>query len=337
MTMTRRRPAFTAALLTLAWATGACGDDGGGSRSGADALGRDATSPDTSGPPSLVVDLQCVDGQYAEALPPDDAPIAELVAAYSAQSYESFVQEVLSARYPIGAHLVERGVAEYRSQDCVALFSGGATGSAKALIGRLSTIVHECGHFLDGARGALRSNTYVIRPDLAITCAGGDARDRFGNTFARAELTGDAYDALWPDDFYKDTYLVGPGSEQGFNMLAEEAVQYINSLATDWALRDFISPGFSITARDGILTFLWYIERYLRLARLEDPEVHTFLLGDACWRELVLTIWGRAWQYLNETDDIPSLGIDDGALLELVLDPDLLGEIDRVREAHGCP
>jgi len=332
-----------AALGVAALLVAGCGDDGGGTPSGDGFASGDVLAGDvapgadgTLGDPPVLAS-SCLDGQYAEPWPPVDTSVADAVAGYSAADAAGFITEVLEARYPTGAFLVAKGVEEYRFQNCVTAFSQGATGSASALIRRLSTVVHECGHLLDGARGSLRGNTYVIRPDLILTCQGGDARDRFGNTFARSEITDDAYDALLPDDFYKDTYLVGSGSEQGFNMLAEEAVQYINSLVTDWAFRDFISPGYSITARDGILTFLWYVERYLHRARTVDPEVHTFLLGDACWRELILTIWGRAWQYLNETEKISSLGISDDALLALVLDPDLLGELQRVREAHGCP
>jgi|GEM_PF-1003183 len=301
------------------------------------AVAEDTTQVDTGPTAPTIVDPGCIDGQYDEPLPNDSASITALSNSYSPADYAGFVDQVLQARYPIGEYLVTQGVAEYTNQSCLALFAQGYTSTAKKLVGQLSTIVHECGHFLDGARGPFGGNTYVFRPDLAITCNGGDARNRFGNTFARSEITNDEYDALWPNDFYKSTYLVGQGSEQGFNMVAEEAVQYINSLATDWAFRDNIGQGYSITARDGILTFLFYIQRYLRYARLNDTEAHDFLLDTPCWRKVILTIWGRAWLYLDESEGISSLGIDDDALLELVLRPELLEEIDLVRAAEGCP
>lgn len=336
---TARSAAWVVACVAL---TGlGCGDDGGGAPApdgSVDAAsGSDIGGTDVAGPGAIpLVDPACLDGLYSEALPPVDADIAELRASYDAASYQQFVIDLLEARYPTGAHLVARGVAEDQRLNCLEAFAQGATASDAQLGRRVSTIVHECGHFLDIARGDFGENVYVIRPDLSITCEGGDARERFGNTFARSEITKDSYDALLPDDFYKDTYLVGSGSNQGFNMLAEEVTQYINSLATDWALRDFLGAGWSITARDGILTFLWYMQRYLRLARTTDPDVHDFLLGDACWRELILTLWGRAWLYLDETEGLRSLGIEDAALLELVLDADLVEEIHRVRVAHGC-
>jgi len=347
-------------VLALLGAVG-CESPGGGAlfpgdpdAAGVDIVGGDAASADTAdtatadadpspdttspGPTTYpVVDPACLDGQYTETLPDPGASVAHLVDGYSPAASQAFVAGVLEVRYPIGAHLVERGRAESSFGDCVAMFTQGATQSADTMLQRLATVVHECGHFLDIARGTFSTDTYVFRPDLSLTCSDGDARERFGNTFARSRITQDEYDSLKPDDFYKQVYLVGAGSDQGFNMLMEEVVQYINSLATDFAFADRLSPFMSISSRDGILTFLWYTQRYLRLARLTDPEVHDFLLGDGCWRETILTAWGRAWVYLDVTAENGSLGIDDDVLEALVLDQDLLGEIHRVREAHGCP
>lgn len=73
------------------------------------------------------------------------------------------------------------------------------------------------------------------------------------------------------------------------------------------------------------------------MPRLLERPSHELLLGTPCWRQVILTIWGRAWLYLDLSDGISSLGIDDDALLDLVLDPVLLGEIARVRDAAGCP
>ena len=58
---------------------------------------------------------------------------------------------------------------------------------------------------------------------------------------------------------------------------------------------------------------------------------------DTNWREAILTIWGRAWLYLEHTKDISSLGIQDDFIETLVTDPDLLDEIERLREIQGCP
>lgn len=122
-------------------------------------------------------------------------------------------------------------------------------------------------------------------------------------------------------------------------MLFEEAVQYVNSLATAYAYSSELqSTGFTVTERDGILTFLWYLTRYLRLARMSHPTAYQHILqGDGgCWRDALLTLWGRAWLYLEATATMSHLGIEDDTIETLVKAPELLEEIQRVREAAGC-
>ena len=74
------------------------------------------------------------------------------------------------------------------------------------------------------------------------------------------------------------------------------------------------------------------------MARLDYPDAYAHLLsGDGGkWRDAILTVWGRAWLFLGETKDIPALGIDDDFLLELVSEPVLVDEIQRLRDAAGC-
>ena len=163
------------------------------------------------------------------------------------------------------------------------------------------------------------------------------------DTPARSLIQLDAYAGLKTDDSYARIYLDGDpadaafdSGDQGLDMLMEEAVQYVNSLATDYAFSDQARSGSQISARDGILTFLWYVERYLRMLRVDHPATYDVVMADPCWRELILSVWGRAWLYLDATEGITALGIDDAELEALVLDPDLLDEIDRVRQAEGC-
>ncbi len=209
------------------------------------------------------------------------------------------------------------------------------------MIDDLSTVVHECGHIYDLERGSFSSDHYQIADGVVFECNQGDTTTRGGDTFARSRLNGDAFGPAYLDDFYRDVYLDGDpddtrfdSGDQGFNSVLEEATQYINSLATDWALLDQLR--FSISARDGILTFLWYIERYLHMARNQFPSAYERLSSDPCWRQAILTVWGRAWFYLDLTADIQQLGIDDDTIERLVLSPELLDEIDRIRRLE-CP
>jgi len=289
------------------------------------------------------IDPECVDGLYTEVLPTPTADIESEIASYNSDEPKPFIDAVLEKRYPIGAYLVENGLEQGAAiGDCVEIFLQDPS-TAYKVIDALSTVVHECAHFFDMSDFGSGTADYYITEDLEFSCTGGDKFEYGGNTFTRNKLLEDDYTSLRPEcdsgqysdcDFYANTYLTGQSGDQGFSMLMEEAVQYVNSLATGYAFYDFMQG--SISERDGILTFLWYIERYLSLARTDYPETYTFLLENSCWREMILTVWGRAWLYLSLTDGLDSLGISDYEIKSLVMDADLLSEIQAVREAHGC-
>jgi hypothetical protein len=300
--------------------------------------------------PDGPVDPGCVDGQYRET-PPVRADLSAQLAGYSAGDLAGFSIAVLDARYPIGSYIVDGGLdSDVFQGSCVDQFVRD-TSSGEAVIRQLSTVVHECGHFFDIDQGfSSRANFYAITDTLSFSCTGGDTTTRGGVTFARSRINGDAYSPLRAPcngsrsndcDSYADIYLDGDpddgnfeGGDQGFNSVLEETTQYVNSLATGYAFGDYTRG--SISERDGILTFLWYVERYLKMAREDYPDAYARLSGDACWREAILTVWGRAWLYLDLTEGESNLGINDDAIEALVLDPVLLGEIQRIRDAHGC-
>lgn len=290
-----------------------------------------------------MVNPACPDGQYEEVMPDPTADISTWVENYDPATYKTFILEVLAIRYPVGALLVEGGLENQQMGDCIDFFLQNKQ-SAEQVISQLSTAVHECGHFLDVGMMSFGGDSYFITEDLMINCEGGNKFEYGGQTFVRSKLTEDAYSELYPPcpqgaaggecDFYGNTYLTGKSGDQGFNTLFEEAVQYVNSLATAYAFHDYY--GHSASERDGIMTFLWYLQRYLRLARMEHPDTYDFLSQDPCWRNAILTLWGRAWLYLYATEDLPNLGINDAKVRELVMDPLLLQEIEDLRAHAGC-
>lgn len=351
-------------LLVCVW-TG-CGDarvggdgsvppsDGGtasdGSMPASDGGGRDAGQ---TMPTSPLVDPDCVDGQYTETLPDPSIPIADLSASFTTAQAVTFMDGALGRRYPFGQTLAREGQEGFI--DCVATFLRDRS-SPDAVIGEVATVVHECGHVYDDTLSSGQSNTYAIRAGLLLTGARGDSTDRGGLTFARSRIRNDDYQSRRapcpPDSFigcdsYANIYLDGDpddgtfdSGDQGFNLLFDEVVQYVNSLATAYAFSGELSrTGFSVSERDGILNFLWYMERYLRMARLDFPSAYQHLVtGDGGnWRRAILTVWGRAWLYLDVTEGMSALGIDDDALMTLVTDADLLAEIQLLRDAEGCP
>ena len=295
--------------------------------------------------PSGPVDPTCVDGQYTEALPNHEVDLSAEEMLYSPTNTRQFVYDVLQKRYPFGRLLAERAPTTHF--DCVDAFISNP-GSASGVLDSLSTVVHECGHIYDLDKGGFEGAHYAITETLSFTCQNGDTTERFGKTFARSRIRDDQFSVARPYcesgqgcDFYSGTYLDGDpddsnfdSGDQGYNSVLEEATQYVNSLAIGYAFQDYYAGGTS--ERDGILTFLWYIGRYLHMARTQYPSAYEAIAGDPCWRQATLTVWGRAWLYLEATEDIPQLGIDDDEIEALVMDPTILNEIQLLRDREGC-
>jgi hypothetical protein len=288
----------------------------------------------------------CQPGAYTETLPPRTASISDLVSGYTPAGYQTFVLEALGRRYPLGKSHVTRGLANTDQGNCIERFTSDRS-SAAAVIRRLEVVVHECAHIAAFPLSKGSTNTYIIRDDLSFACKNGDTTTRGGMTFARSRIKGDAYNATRPPcggtvtkgcDAYANVYLDGDpdngsfeGGDQGYNSVLEETVQYVNSLATGYAFEDQLKTTI-VSNRDGILTFLWYIERYVKMAREKYPAAYKLLSEDACWRHGTLTVWARAQLYLDLTKDSTALGIDDEAILALVNTPELLKEIETLRQ-----
>lgn len=313
------------------------------------------TGPTT---PASEVDPDCIDGQYTETLANPNADISAEIASYNPTNYMTFIKEVLAKRYPIGGYLLNLGLQSdaFGGKNCVDTFLG-QKGTASQVLGQMSTLVHECGHFADIEAGGFSDAGYLITETLSFTCQGGANTESFGKTFSRSIINEDSYSAQHPPcpqgsfsgdcDSYANIYLDGDphdgnnyqngtwqGGDQGFDMLFEEVIQYVNSLATGYAFQDQIQ--WAVSERDGILTFLWYVERYLKMAREQYPAAYAHLSQNPCWREGILQVWGRAWLYLNATEGNGKLGLSDAKIIGLVRTPELLDEIQRLREIQGC-
>lgn len=305
--------------------------------------------PDVPKPPtSPLVDPNCTDGQYAEVPHPNTADLSAELAAYNPADPKAFIAAVLQKCYPIGAYLVEGGLGAdgFGDKDCVDAFLS-PSNDGVGVVNQLSTIVHECGHFFDIAD--FFSPSYYITDTVRFQCPGLGYQGP-NAAFARSLINTDQWSQLHEPcegfggfgcDGYAAIYLDGDpndasfqGGDQGFDSLLEETVQYVNSLATGHAFQD--AQQFSVSERDGILTFLWYVMRYLHMARNDYPAVYQHITNTACWRDAILTVWGRAWIYLGVTEGNSKLGINDAFLATLVDDATLLNEIALLRKASGC-
>lgn len=304
------------------------------------------TNPPTPTNPSTPLP-GCTGTPYTEELP-SRASLGGL--AFSSANAQRFMIDALATRFPQGQFIMQSGLASSfaasQGGSCFDKFIQDRS-SPTTVLRQASTVVHECGHYLDLGKSAGSANAYVIRDDLDFVCTQGDTTTRNGGkTFARSLLRKDAYYAKRKAcgsqsgrgcDMYADIYLDGSptdatfqSGDQGYNFLLEEATQYVNSLATALAFRDSY-VNVHVSERDGILTFLWYVTRYLKMARVDYPSAYSWLSANACWREATLSVWDRGWFYLDATKNIPELGLDADAIEALVKDPSLVAEIDALR------
>lgn len=313
-------------------------EDGNGSGDG-DGSGSAAAKPDQPG---------CAQDAYTETLP-TSASLSGLT--FSPTKANDYLLSALELRYPLGKAIVEGGLTSSLAKtqgNCIDRFLSDRS-SAASVLRQATTVVHECGHFYDLGEATGGDAAYVIRPDdLTFTCKSGDTTSRGGKTFARSLIRQDAhYDkrkacpagtAARGCDMYAEIYLNGSptdakfdSGDQGYSFVLEEAAQYVNSLATALAFEDAYTSSRA-SERDGILTFLWYIERYLAMARTSYPAAYALISEDPCWRQATLSVWDRGWFYLRATEGLSNLGIDDAAIEPLVTDPELTAEIDALRE-----
>lgn len=347
-------------MVTAAALASACGS-GSTSREGyADPSTTDpqpppdgTTNPDASSgnPAPQPSKPGCAQGDYTEALPTKTS-LSDLT--FSSSNAQAYVAGALQRRYPLGKFLLDGGLSSPISAQqgsCVDRFLRDKS-SAQSVLKQAATLVHECGHFFDIGESKGDKAAFVLRSDLRFSCKGGDTTSRGGRTFARSRLKTDGYYAKRKAcggtvrtgcDFYADIYLDGnpddatfESGDQGFNFVLEEATQYVNSLATSLAFQEVYQGGQS-SERDGILTFLWYIERYLNMARTKYAGAYDALSTDPCWRQAILSVWDRGWFYLEATKSVASLGLDDAALEGLVNDPVLTSEIDALRRLECAP
>ena len=308
------------------------GDDMGGG--GTDDMGGGGTDDMGGGggmgdmdPP---VEGGCPDEVYMEGAGAffPSADLSALAASYDAATYDQTIFAVLEARYPTGKYLAEEGRKSKDGPfmiDCVDRFSQRGRASFEELIMTLSTVVHECGHILDVSSGRFgRTVVYVVRPDLIVELPE-------LQTFPRSEIK----QYTTTDDRYAMIYLEGQSGSQGFGTLMEEFVQYVNSLLVGYAFADYYQGGRR-SARDGILTFMTYLQHYLRHARENHPQTYELIAGNTQWREFLLTIWGRAEMALELTKDLSQLSIKGDQIELIVRKPEMEAEIEALRTRHGC-
>ncbi|MFT5353963.1 MAG: hypothetical protein ACI9KE_001163 [Polyangiales bacterium] len=203
-------------------------------------------------------------------------------------------------RYPPGVAFIEA-----LSEEALNTFAPGS--SFEKLIGAFDTVVHEGSHMWAAERMRLSRRTYSILPE--------DSRNlpRF-ETFDRSRI---APELDGPQaDSYRRIYLEGDSGAQGFETLLDETNAYVHSIASATCIRDLYPQNQSRSSRDGILAMLYYVGEYLRLARIEEPEVYQRIRANQTYVRFVVDQWERAHYWLARSESSAHLGIHDDAYSE---------------------
>jgi hypothetical protein len=168
----------------------------------------------------------------------------------------------------------------------------------------LGTLVHEMGHCW-GFQFMSAGYAYLITDTIEIHTTRLD-------TFDRSEIS--TVHEFASTDFYYNTYLTGSSGAQGFSTVLDELNQYIHSLAIAYCYNDFRRRGMRTSARDGVLTFMYYVEKYLQVARTAHPTDYDRILADENAVHAMDVLWGRANLYLQQTQGMTALGINDAMI-----------------------
>jgi hypothetical protein len=250
-----------------------------------------------------------------------DIPIDDLAAGYAASNFRARLLKVLQRRYPAGAEIVQflRDPSFFDRW-----FERGKTDWRAAMV-ELGTAVHESAHIAELAQRRGGNHVLIL-----------DKKTRWVFPIVASFHRSQIKDQLPPDLLrmsYAKTYLDGSSGAQGFEMLLEELHAYEHSLAVAIAVADQFPSNLTQSARDGLLTMMYYVELYLRTARRKHARVYQRLSRGEIAR-VVVRLFERARCLLRISSVHQKLGIQDELLHRHVLGAAALGEVKRLRSVH---
>lgn len=258
------------------------------------------------------------DASYREPDCENLADVATVANGYRAGQVRAATEGIARARYPMSLPFI-------RAQDdnMLKAWFRGVADTFEGTSSRFEVAVHEGSHVWRAKRFNGKTEIFPIREDLVVEA-------RRLSTFHRNEILTVHVDRKADD--YADVYLEGASGAQGFATLLDEYQAYAHSLASRYCTRDLLPQHTRSSARDGILTMMYYVEAYLALARERHPETYAAILGDPGYRKVILTVWDRAEFWLRKARGDRRLGISDKQIAGWVYEPSRLAEMTNVRE-----
>jgi hypothetical protein len=222
------------------------------------------------------------------------------------------MEQVLERRFPACADLL----VEMANDPYIDIFLDSS--SWEGAMDSLGTICHEETHGYDYEHAINPSYfSYWNGPIIHQT----DWIDALPRSVVWSEVEGTS------TNLYRDLYLTGTQGTYGFTELLDETTCYVNGLGGNLAGAE---NGFQwgISARDGAVAFLYYIELYLRVLEQDAPATYTQLQNDPEVTDLLRDLWLRTHFLLQQADQDPRLGIHDAEIRVLLYRPDNQGELE---------
>jgi hypothetical protein len=136
-------------------------------------------------------------------------------------------------------------------------------------------------------------------------------------TFPKSELIGYISDSATQD--YDGTYLQGQQGQGDVTVLADDLASAVNGLACLAAVADHLQGG--VGARDAADAQLYYLELYLKRARLAHPTVYAALKADPSWQKVVRYAWARVSFWAQTSAQLGGIAIADKPIWAHVTDP----------------
>jgi hypothetical protein len=247
---------------------------------------------------------------YAESYDPM-ASLADLASAYASGAWLADSLEAMHRRYSTGYFVLDAEQADPQ-------LPGFADPSSwAALMESLMTMVHEESHGWDFDHSPQAGmHQYVLRDDLQVTVPE-------LTTWPRSEITQYITDNTTQQ--YDQTYLTGTQGTYDVIFLFEEMNAYTNGLAAITAAADQITQ--QISARDGVVAHLYYIELYLKDGRIAHAADYAALKADPSWQKLTRYAWARGHFWDGQAAPNPLLDIASSPIWAHVNDPVNLDEI----------
>lgn len=272
-------------------------------------IGRPAQDP---------VPSQVYEGPWSESTQCDVlADVSEIRANAATATKRETLRALAEARYPPGVAFIDA-----LPDQGLEVFAPGS--SFEELVSAFDTVVHEGSHMWGAERMRLARRTYSILPD--------DSRNLpYFQTFDRSRISSELDGP--PGDSYKRIYIDGESGAQGFETLLDETNAYVHSIAAATCIRDLFPQNQSRSSRDGILAMLYYVGEYLRMARVDEPDVYQRIRAEEAYVRFIIDQWERAHYWLAKSASSTHLGILDDAFSERVHSNRIRSEYEMFRRA----